>query len=189
MPEPTAIVSAARELFSLKLDTPLTAAVSFTCWACILLGGDHRPLETVGSIGSWAGWQYPAAAMATTHDWMADPARITLMRTMFASLVFLGIVFAKFGRPAFFALLGFLGLGELDLSRTALLLALAAVLVTAVAGTWTRGGRGNHIGLTLTYQIFALLLFPAILVATFAGKNATVPIDKRMNSIGIRILR
>lgn len=189
MPEPTAVVSAARELFSLKLETPLTATVSFVCWVCILRTGHHRPLETLGSIGSWAGWQCPPMRMASTHRWMADPSRVTVMRSTFVVLVFVGIVFAKFGRPAFFALLGFIGLGELDLMGSVCLAALAAVLVTVVVGKWTRDGRGNHASLTLTYQIFALLLFPAMLVATFAGKNATIPIDERMSSAGIRLLR
>ncbi|CPT91686.1 Uncharacterised protein [Mycobacteroides abscessus] len=120
---------------------------------------------------------------------MADPSRVTVLRSTFVVLVFIGIVFAKFGRPAFFALLGFIGSGELDLMWSAFPAALAAVLLTVVVGKWTRDGRGNHVSLTLTYQIFALLLFPAILVAAFAGKNATVPIDKRMSSVGIRLLR
>lgn len=141
--ELSSAVGAAKNVLSLKLETPYMFAASilgFLGMCCILPGsGTFRtPFEGLAKFFAWTGWSPPTTWLNTVHHWIADPSRIEATQTLFLLLAALGTVFASYSRASFAAMVGVTGLVETGATTQAWLVPVSILAAMVVTGRFAR---------------------------------------------------
>lgn len=176
MPEPSSVLSTAKSLSEIKLETPFMLASSLLGWLGLLTlygGAGQTPLSMVGGITTWLGWHGPEGWLSAVHSWLTAPDRVAAIGFIFFLSMTFGIASTKYGqhRSGFFGLLGFAGLLEMGLDWWSLGALAIAALVIVLTGRLSDDGVSDHASLTAVYLMLAALHPLLVLLNVFMGEK------------------
>jgi hypothetical protein len=176
MPEPSSLLSSAKSLSGVKLETPFLIASSLLGWFGLLTVCGMQPGAPFGlssRIGVWLGWHGPEKWLSATHDWLTTPTRTAaIAQILFLSMAF-GFASTKYGqhRSGFFGLLGFAGLVEIGETIWTPVALVIAVVVIVMTGKLSEDGLSDHFWLTMAYLMLTILHPIFVLMNIFLGEK------------------